>query len=304
MVGFLNAQTITPDMFDPVPGTSISYVGIQNIDPLGGGEQTWDFSNLDVLGTTEYSVVLPEDNPNGADFTNADFIIADDDDNGNAHQFTNNSMFITGWYDEDSVEVMIDPWEILRFPMNFGDTWTDIYLDAQAEQELPGGIVGNSILSFDAFGTVILHDGTTINNASRVKAVTDDIYYTELGPFKETVTSYWWYAPGFSQPIAWYAFVEGEGFSFGAGQVIQGSNNVGEVSNSRIKAYPNPTSEQITLETEQPQSVELSTLSGVRVRGWTIENTTTLNLSGIAEGIYLLRVTDGSSSEVMKVMIR
>ncbi|NQX91513.1 MAG: T9SS type A sorting domain-containing protein [Flavobacteriales bacterium] len=304
-VGTLKSQTITPDMFNPTIGSYTGFITITDIDPLGGGEQTWDFSNEDQSDVIELNAILPSNSPYPSEFASSDFILVDSDGGANAIQSLDNSVFITGYYDQDSIDPFINPWEILRFPMNFGDTWTDIYSDAQAEQELPGGLVGNSVFFFDAFGTLILHNSDVIENVARVKAETEQIYYTSFGPIIQNTVNYWWYAPGFDQPIAWYVEVGEGGNTFGTGQVIQPTLNVDEFApQSLVKAYPNPAGEEITIEIDQPKSVELVTLSGVKVEEWNIEQTTTLSLSGVASGAYLLRVIGDSSSEVIKVMIR
>lgn len=71
--------------------------------------------------------------------------------------------------------------------------------------------------------------------------------------------------------------------------------NIGEIDESLFSFYPNPATNQITIEFESTFSgdVEIFDLRGKRINSWTIDNKddTQLNLENLLPGLYLLQLT-------------
>ena len=74
---------------------------------------------------------------------------------------------------------------------------------------------------------------------------------------------------------------------------------------SFIKVYPNPTSDFITIEnnnTEQILSIELLDYAGKLIKSFN-PNSTSINLNGLAPGIYLLQITTEKGNFCEKIYL-
>jgi hypothetical protein len=70
-------------------------------------------------------------------------------------------------------------------------------------------------------------------------------------------------------------------------------NVVNHDAKPKFKIYPNPTSNFITIEnnnTEQILSIELLDYAGKRIKSFN-PNSTSINLNGLAPGVFLLQIT-------------
>jgi hypothetical protein len=67
---------------------------------------------------------------------------------------------------------------------------------------------------------------------------------------------------------------------------------INELNNSlNISIYPNPTSDNITIETPQKSEIEILNIQGQSIKSFTaISNKTTIDVSGFAKGLYILKV--------------
>jgi hypothetical protein len=113
-------------------------------------------------------------------------------------------------------------------------------------------------------------------------------------------------------------------FADGDGNVIDGltlsmpnAGTNGETvkqQNGKIVCYPNPVRETLNIELEAEQegqmSMDLVDMRGISVlklsqinvqAGWNKEN---IDVSGLAPGIYMLKVTCGDVTEIRKVIVR
>ena len=85
----------------------------------------------------------------------------------------------------------------------------------------------------------------------------------------------------------------------------QGSNNndgVAETTSPSIRLWPNPTSGQCTIKVETDTNAELIDLQGRIVASYPLtRGTNTINVSGLPEGLYFIKTTEGA---IQKVMVR
>jgi len=74
-------------------------------------------------------------------------------------------------------------------------------------------------------------------------------------------------------------------------------------ANTALQAYPNPASDRITIEHESIKAgdiIEIFGMSGNRIGRYTANGTqTTIELSGYAQGIYVVRV-NGKEAKIVK----
>jgi len=78
--------------------------------------------------------------------------------------------------------------------------------------------------------------------------------------------------------------------------------NVNELNNSfNVKVFPNPARDKITVECPQNAHVEILTLEGLMIQRVTAyENQTTLDLSALSSGLYMIKVTTDKGNAISK----
>ena len=74
--------------------------------------------------------------------------------------------------------------------------------------------------------------------------------------------------------------------------------------NNNISIYPNPTKDNLTIETNlnTPQKLEISTLMGQTIYTYYIYNKATINTSAFANGVYILKIYSDKETVVRKIV--
>jgi hypothetical protein len=85
--------------------------------------------------------------------------------------------------------------------------------------------------------------------------------------------------------------------------VMIGITNVDE-NTSNVSLYPNPTNGLLNLEGQGSMHISISNLLGQKVLELNAEDSTTLDLSGYGQGIYLVRIESTDGVIVQKVNVR
>jgi hypothetical protein len=76
-----------------------------------------------------------------------------------------------------------------------------------------------------------------------------------------------------------------------------------EASHIQISVYPNPAKDFVKIEGIEPAEVQVYNAVGQMVK--TIQGSNEINVSGLAEGIYLLRITDADGkNRVARVAVK
>jgi len=106
-----------------------------------------------------------------------------------------------------------------------------------------------------------------------------------------------------------YIATGGRGIIYGKDNTVSASNL--EIENHATKVYPNPATNQLTVEFQKRISYEsailtLSDISGRNVCNRTISNMATvqLDVSKIAKGLYFLNILQGTENQTTKVIIQ
>ncbi|SCX91887.1 T9SS type A sorting domain-containing protein [Flavobacterium caeni] len=261
-----------------------------------GANQTWDFSNLQLtLGGLDTPQVVSQ-TPFGAQFPTAN----------NCYKFS--GMFPPDRYyyqhvtpdRYDIIGMAIttttgdnytpNPRTFCTFPYTFGTVYNDTY------RTVNEGTDTSVVVTYDAYGTVILPTGT-YTNVIRQKVVKNG-----------TTTNYNWFNV---QPF--YPLIQTvlEQNSLG---ILKGLTLATDEHNfgKNFAIYPNPTQDVLHIEAlgtiDHAIDMELFDLLGQRVlaqhSGALDHDQVQLNLAGLNAGIYLLRITDSEtkSSHTQRVI--
>lgn len=210
LVGSAQAQpdVTRDDVF--VAGDVFEFFGVNadNAEPgPAGNGVTWDFNGLTRLSADDF--VTTYDNasvaPNADQFPNANLVAIQDAGPVNAYTFfdVNDQRFILEGLDLPDIGVVTyDNKQIwLEYPLSFNETQMDDF-DGQYVVTVQGFTVtaertGDFSTTYDGFGTLILPDGTTVNDVRRFKyeqTITDVVSVSgvQVTTEVETLTySYW-----------------------------------------------------------------------------------------------------------------
>ncbi|MDJ0840078.1 MAG: hypothetical protein QNK37_26435 [Acidobacteriota bacterium] len=261
--------------------------------PAGTGV-TWDFSNLPRLPEEDFSVryAAPSEAPNQGLFPGANMVHIQDAGPLFAYTFftVNDQQFVLDGLDLPDLGVVTysDKNIWLNFPLAYNETQADDFVGTY-EFNIQGitGIAdrtGNLSTHYDGFGTLILPDGTTVNNVRRLKldqVVNDVINVTGLSiTTRVETTTYHFFAedsrnqvftltladttvtpPGLTTPskVAYYRTSNGDGNSQAAGKrrgahlTTQG----GDFDSEILIRNTGDTQQQVTLQPYDETGTEL-----------------------------------------------
>lgn len=199
-------------------GDSASYLAVDatglNPGPAGNGI-TWDFSNLTRIPAEDYETRWDSPNvaPNQADFPGANLVEIQDLEDTTGYTFfdVSDSRFILLGLDLPDVGVLTysDTNLWINFPLSFGESQNDDFVGTYTSTELgPPTIVnrtGNLMTTYDGYGTIILPDGTVVNDVIRLKlnqTIDDVINASGITVTTRVITeTYEWFKQGVPGPI-------------------------------------------------------------------------------------------------------
>jgi len=206
--GSLNAQIVINESFRFTPGDqyiSESADTANVTEGNSGANVTWNFSAINLLGNelqTEF--VNPNGLPGSSFFPGATlaqqfdgtYVFAKDE---------GNAVYSMGMYSEElGVRSYTDMQKVFQYPFSFGNSFSDNYSSVMEGNEFNVHSNGTSVLTADAWGTLILPSGS-FTNSLRVKSVTDNIdtIYFEGSSIVSVsqITNYSWYVSGSKAPV-------------------------------------------------------------------------------------------------------
>jgi len=185
----------------PEPGDDVRFVRTGWINPGNGGTNcVWDFSGIELPEETRVSQILSLDTDNGTKVPGYTHCVRENDQE---HFYRNDETssskvgVITGNY----ILQYDDPMMVMVYPFAFGDSFTDSYAwHAQAETGNPVDFIGQTTVTADGTGTLILPQGT-FYNVLRVKNESAGLEIHHCNTYEVKVTRYLWYAPGMRYPL-------------------------------------------------------------------------------------------------------
>lgn len=164
------------------PGDSAQYFGVDatgiSPGPAGNGV-TWDFSNLSRKPDEDFKVdyALPSAAPNAGQFPEANMVAIQDAGATTAYSFLyadNNQIRLEGLDLPDlGVVTYTDKSEWFDLPFGFNESQSDPFVGTYTASvqgiSVRSDRDGSLTTKYDGFGTVILPDGTRVNNVRRLK---------------------------------------------------------------------------------------------------------------------------------------
>lgn len=336
----ISQPTITLEDVTPEIGTSVTFVNGPYVDPgPSGADQTWDLSGISAQSADTRQFLSPEGLPEAENFPNATHAVYFQSMSQQYTYFSyaDNSVDEVGFYSMGQNATIYttysNPLSRLILPLNYEDNFSDSYVN-QTLNELDLGSettvnVYDEIGSYDAvvdwYGTLITPIGT-YEDVLRIHIETEVDWTVsnngeETGSGSRTRSEYQYYKAGFPIPIVQmgititYSGGEEVGTSSFGSYFASSTVGIDDAQSplSAIEIFPVPANDHFNLSIQSAEpglaQIELFSVDGKLAHEWPAmqllagNNQQQLNLPELPEGLYLVRITTGNSSETRRLVI-
>ncbi|MDZ7846054.1 MAG: T9SS type A sorting domain-containing protein [Owenweeksia sp.] len=192
----------------------------------------------------------------------------------------------------------------LRFPISFGDNYTDTKAGSITGQGINAQVSGTIAVAADAYGSLTTPEGT-YNNVLRIRIVRHDTSIMNGVQTNSTDSIYYWYEPNTSFPVMTFQknYSGGSFIQSAFTYLSENSISLTEQEDLSFSLYPNPAVEQVRLEglPEGDFSLRLMSLSGRVLHRYS--NKYALSVAGLPAGIYLIEVST-SNGKVVRSLVK
>ena len=293
--------TLTATGINPVLGDVYPFKYGQAVSPgSSGASQTWNLSSIVTSTTVTYNTTLVSATPYASSFPSSNLSY----NGGGSYSFINpssTSLKNDGSVAGTTVMSYSNPEEIMHYPFNMGNTYTDTWA-VNFTSGTAFARTGTTTVTYDGYGTLILSSGT-YSNVARVhfEQVYKDAY--SGGTINYTNNEYMWYSNGNHMPIAaTYTLAYDLSptditASFVLGNIVTSVFDY-DKAESNIKTFPIPAGNVVNFSFEnniKVEKIKLFDVSGKEVYNQ-IEgasysgNIVTIKLDNIENGIYFASI--------------
>lgn len=199
VVLFSKAQpTLTNAGVVGVPGDVIvyNYYGNDSINSgLAGADQHWSISFPNHISLLYDSIVAPSATANYSVFSATSNVVEHVPGYGNYYYHADSTVYQCVGEKTGSEIIFSDPKDYLRFPLNYGDSYTDTWNSHLSYYTPYDNITGTTTVTYDGFGTLATPDGT-VHNVARIHV--HDLYDENNNNSMERhqADQYFWYQEG------------------------------------------------------------------------------------------------------------
>lgn len=303
--------TITSGSLSFVPGDQFMRSNCDTIDPgPAGAAQSWNFTGLTgcdaplidawvapIGGSDPYITVVEQ----GVGIIRTD------------HHAGPGAFELVGYYDDpQNGETYIDPEDLVRYPMDYTDSYTDTYNGDKLIANVAHTFTGTRTVTYDGWGSITVPWGT-VASVYRLHSH-DSLVVAGPNGYTDVSDQYDFIQPGLKEPIlrARTAFYDNGGFSFHYGLsylYIPGGVGTMEVAPAvSVVLFPNPAEGSITIHTgwSSIERLEILDASGRIVHAATqLPGRVTLDLRDrVTPGLYQVGVQSGAIATIQRIIIQ
>lgn len=300
----------------PVVGDSWHMRALQVVPPQPplSHDMLWEYGGLagnDLFGVV-YTVVAPSTVSGSAAYGDADRAIRSDPDNGSAttHNFYDvleDRCLDLGALGEASSTIYHPGSLAHAYPLELGEHVDNDFCYSAINAGGTTDFCGTSRIEIVATGTLVLSYDTfedvQLVNTRKASALAE-------GGTDSTITiTHDWYAPGIPYPLLHFTqYINGDGSSTRAGQILDEASLVGIAENSRatpLQVFPNPVAETLTITCDAPGRFDLYGTDGRAVRSIAVNamGQRTLDVSDLPVGVYHLMFRGTGPLRSAKVVV-
>jgi len=281
-----------------------------------GESKVWDFSNLNSVATNSNTLkfLSPEDTPFSKDYPNANIVLYSNE-GYESWMFMKNSEeelkplgsgLIMGG------EKRVDNYGgiVMKFPLKYLDTYSDeiikekvLIKNKKGQDSIKVKTVLNHLNEVDSWGDVLLPEGTFLSLRMKYTLTVTNYMYQKredewaliTKPTTETTISYKWWTDNRNAkyPVVQIVmdFMNEKPIVVHYLKAIPFKEIINESKEDKLKIYPNPAREKITLDLKTSEGTYITIYS---VEGKVIENVKTrslketINIINLPAGIYFV----------------
>ena len=332
--------TLTQTNFIPaINDTQLYYIADTNtvLDNTSGANVIFDYTQMRGYGQTQTQFFVdPTTTPNTLDFPSATFT----DTTGGVpesmkyNQDFNDSLAIIGLVlNINSFGAVLarytdDPETVMKFPFQYGDSFTDNYggVFTSPAAPLPTNGAGTVTVTADGWGMLKLPYGLDIDSVLRVVRVetllTDTIFippFPPILPIPINATQISYYKPSISKnPLLTYinAAVNGDTTTNVISQYPMNGVGINELEeNTNVSIFPNPTNKNVTTLTLDLAEKSTITVTIFNALGQNIEevfngelqqgeNKLKVRTSNLSNGLYYININIGNKTITKKLIVK
>ncbi len=328
-VGSLNAQTLTQANHAPIVGDSYQTVDCSTvgINPGGNGAgQTYNFSTISILSNTvTNNGVTVASTGSASSYPSASVAVQ----SGTFNSFYSASATNLSYWGgnikvggQNVTMVYSNAAPVAAYPLTLGTTASSSVAGTQTSIAGAGTFTGMCSVTGAGTGTLMLPGGYTYNSILKVTTSAALSFTTPFGPGTYSQNKYDYYSSMQKYPIL---SITNETITSALGAttetVVLINNNykvvgITEAANQSltdVTVYPNPAKDNINLnftnENADPASYDLVNVLGQTVRTQAIpvvkgETLYNVNLAGIENGVYFIKLHVGAKTSVTKITVQ
>lgn len=294
-------------------GDSIYNIYSEYINPgKAGSNITWDLSAADSIDVQNLTSLKPSATPYASKFPNAN-VAYYNDGNYSYYLQDDKKRSLLGVYTYSDIELKYtDPDDILRFPIEYQDKYTDTWATS-----FTSGInftrTGTTKLEVDGYGTLITPIDT-YSNVLRVYMVQEYKDVSQAGTYNYVNKQYFWFKKGIFSALA--SCTEFESFQGTVENTIYISvkepvvNSLQRLTKENpISIYPNPASNTLNINFSKLNSASkwsIISIDGRAVLSGDMNasaNSLSIDISSLAESIYTFVLSNESGFYSQKVTV-
>jgi len=334
--------TLTQANFIPAIGTSqLYYVADTNtiLDNTAGANVVFDYSMMHGYGQSQTQYFIdPTTTPNTGDFPSATFTDTTDNFAVNMkynQDFTDSLDLIGLVLEINSFGTVVgkydaDPETVMKFPFNYGDSYTDSYGGqfTSPSVSLPTNGNGTVTVNADAWGTLKLPITPQIDSVLRVVRVenllTDTIFlqplFPNILPIPINATQISYYKPSISKnPLLSYIITDVNGDTT-INVISQFPMNFVGINESNgnnfgLSLYPNPSNKDYSMLSFDLENSALVKINLINQLGQNISSVFNGNMplgkhqikiktSNLSDGLYILNANIGGKIISQKLIVQ
>lgn len=247
-----------------------------------GANVTWDFSTYGTTSTAPVNLQAANNNS----YPNADVYFSQ----SGTQSFFSTSNQALGFYGSSSSFgslIYTNPEEQVRYPMSYGDSYTDYKEGNNIVAGQVQDITGTITVRADGYGTLIT-PAATYNNALRLQLIRKDSFRSQ-GQVTSTVTDtfYYWYAANIDFTVATL---------FGSGQqrvfnyIEAQATNTLEAQAQALRLYPNPAASFLQVKGWEHRTFDWKVYNSLGLLVQEGQNDTRIPVAELSSGWYAVEV--------------
>jgi hypothetical protein len=318
--GLPRAQQVSAaELLAPV-GSTFHYYPIIDLfpwDSLQGADVLWDYTwtQVDSAQDVTYEVIEPGVAPAIDDYPDANRVVR-------SIQGTNDDYIIDRFFEVQADRVLElgsagpvlsydfdTPEAIYGLPMQLGDSLNGDYCFWSDGLGVQFHFCGESYVTHDATGTLILPYGT-FTGVKHITQWHSSVETTEPTGDTTTLTRQQWFVPGIASPVLEVSvFLYNGGTLSPSGRIMDGATftALAEIPATEWSAYVDPSSALLTL---RRSSTEAATVEVLALDGRVLINERfpsgsaqhSIALDALQDALYLVRVSSGTGSSTQRIV--